>query len=97
MNFFDEDKIDSMIDETFEDIGEVYSNFDHELNKDIAEKLKTGEYHACHSAWNFHGRIVYVDGKYIERVRSYCSTVGFYLGKDILAVIDMTNKLHGND
>lgn len=38
-------------------IGSVMSNFDHEIDSEIAERLKTEHAYALYTAWNFCGNV----------------------------------------
>ena len=81
----------------FKEIGEVYSNFDHILNDEIANQLTRGCYLATHPGWNFYGRIIYKDGKFIEMVMVFGNVVEFIVGENIKDVIEETNRKYGSD
>jgi hypothetical protein len=54
-----------------EDLGTVYSNFDHVLEKAIAEKLALGGSRASHAAWDFNGIVWFEDGVWFEKINRY--------------------------
>ena len=73
---------------------EIMSNFDHEINKDLAEKIKEENIVAEYPAWNFFGRVWYdkKDRTYkcqVMRYNSHVETVSGSL-EDIMTELDMT-------
>jgi len=52
-------------------IGDVMSNFDGEIDTEIAEKLKEENSYADYPAWNFHANVWLKDGIYYALVRRY--------------------------
>lgn len=60
-----------------EDLGNLMSNFDGEIDEEIAEQLKSGG-KAGYPAWDFHGTVWWADGKYhcqIMQYRAHIDTV----------------------
>ena len=56
----------------FKDIGELMSNFDHIVDKNVAEKLKkTPNIMAGYPGWNFYAYCWFKEGKYHALVLTY--------------------------
>lgn len=55
----EEGEIVCRMPEGLEYAGEVMSNFDHEVDKEVAKKIQDGGYYASYPAWNFHGVVWY--------------------------------------
>jgi hypothetical protein len=80
----------------FTHIGTVYSNFDHGLDTDVADRLAAEDGTAAeHCAWHFHGD-VWREGtrwyNYIMRHQSHVATIE---GDSCLDVIDQANDRFG--
>ena len=72
----------------------VMSNFDHEIDYDVADKLNDANY-ADYPAWNFHAKIIKKDSKYVARVSQYKEVVA-YITKDTLQeIIDECSERWG--
>jgi hypothetical protein len=54
---------------------EVWSNFDHVINRDIAEQLKSGEYWAAAPGWNFFAYVWFAEGQYHTEIWRYGAPV----------------------
>jgi hypothetical protein len=79
-----------------ENIGTIYSNFDHELDKDAEAKLRAGA-EGHHTAWDHFG-VVWFDGEqFVEAVWRYGAEVARVRGPDLLAVIAQVNDEWGCD
>lgn len=67
------------IPEDFDDFGDaVMSNFDHEINNEIAEKIKGKKYFSQYAGWNFCGYCWWQAGKWhceIHVYRCYQKTI----------------------
>lgn len=76
----------------------IYSNFDHELDTAVAERMKhcPGEY-APHPAWNFHGRIWYKDGRWREQVWVHGAPRAEYESESIKDLIQHVVGVHGSE
>jgi len=48
------------------------SNFDHAINEEVVEKLKTENVYAYYPAWNFHGSVWYDHGKRMFMCKVKC-------------------------
>lgn len=59
-----------------EELEDFCSNFDGEINFDIAEKLKAGDVYATYPSRDWFGLVYYEDNKYKCCVKRYQSVVG---------------------
>jgi hypothetical protein len=57
---------------------ELMSNYDHEVNHDIAEKLRTGEFTADYPAWNFRATCWFQRGQFHARVKRHKVVQGIW-------------------
>jgi len=76
----------------------VYSNFDHELDKDVVDELKAapGEVYAQHAAWQFCG-YVWFDGKdWHEDVWVHGSLAETRSEEKLEDLIDSVNRSYGH-
>ena len=89
-------QIDKWIGEA-EEIDIVYSNYDHCLCEDTKNKLMSGNFKADHTAWEFHGVIIFRGSRFIERIRRYGVSIAYYENDDIQDLINYTNENHGVD
>lgn len=64
-----------ILPENCENIGDVMTNFDHSIDADIAERLKSGGV-AGYPGLNFHGIVWFSDGQYHCAVKVYRDHVG---------------------
>ena len=55
-------------EDELEYVGDVMSNFDHFVDKELEEILKKGKAWGTHPAWNFHGDVWFADEKFHEEV-----------------------------
>lgn len=58
-----------------EDLDDVMSNFDHDIDEAVAAKLVTGNYVAGYPAWDFHGTVWFQDGVFKCQVKRYLAHV----------------------
>ncbi len=58
--------------EGWEEIYQVMSNFDHEIDAKIAERLKSGNLFSSYPGWNFYATVWWSDGNYHAEVKCYC-------------------------
>lgn len=78
---------------------EVYSNFDHVLNQDVAEKLKQDPtLWSQHPGWNFCGWIRWdaETQEWVEEVWRFKVLVGTHTGEDLEEVIKQVNDEYGS-
>lgn len=69
-------------------LGDVMSNFDHGIDLEVAERLKSGGV-ASYPAWNFHGTVWWSENNYHCQVKQYqvhVDTVSAETLRDVMAV-----------
>lgn len=92
------DKIIEEIKKEYEISGEnVVSNFDHVIDENIVEKMKTDKKVYGYPAWDFYGSVWYKDGKYHCAVMQYHSLSEIVSGGTFQEVKDSVCKKYGND
>ena len=80
------------------DIDSVYSNCDHQLNTDVAARLREApEISAPHAAWNFNGRVWWDGELWREQVWRYGVPVAEYEAFDLEALLEHVNGIHGHE
>jgi hypothetical protein len=75
----------------------VMSNFDHEINIEIANKLREGGYYADYSAWNFHGEVWYDDGKWKCEIRRYHRHIKTIVADTLKEIMEQASHEYGYD
>lgn len=55
---------------------EVMSNFDHEINYEVADLIKASGEYAGYPGWGFYGYVYYLEGLWYCEVRVYGSVSG---------------------
>ena len=78
-------------------LGEVMSNFDHSIDKDIAKKLRETESYADYSAWNFHGTVWYENEQYHCEIWIYHCHENTISNQDLQEIMDEASYEYGND
>lgn len=71
------------------DLGEVMSNFDHVVNDDVAEKLKSGGV-SDYPGWDFHGTVWYSGGEYhcaVHRYKVHVATISALTCADLMDAV----------
>lgn len=77
-------------------IAEIYSNFDHTFDESVAADLEASPGTvAAHSAWDFHGKVHFRDGKWYERIFVYGSQVAVIEGSSAREVIEQAIARYG--
>lgn len=80
----------------YENVGNVYSNFDHQIDEEVSARLAKGHVVAEHTAWDFFALIWMEDGKFYEMVKRYQRHVDTVEGDGALEVIRATNEKYGS-
>ena len=77
----------------------VASNFDHVIDRDIAEKLKTGPFLSTYSAWNFHGTVWWDCelSKYCCLISQYHDEIETIIADSIQDIMDDACDKYGTD
>ena len=89
----------SFVPEGAEDLGAVYTNFNHRLDEKVASELerRSGETFAQHAAWNFSGRVWHDKDGWHNEVWRYGSPQLGIDGSSVLDVINEANEQFGFD
>jgi len=79
------------------EIDEVMSNFDHDIDEDVAKQLqeKPGRLYGQHSAWDFCGRVWFENDKFHEQVWVYGSPVKEISSKTLEELMEEVNDEFG--
>lgn len=80
----------------WEELDTVMTNFDHSIDWDVAEKLKTGQYTAAYAGWNFNGRVWWA-GTYKCAVWRYGSHVETVISDSLQEIMDTVSERYGYD
>lgn len=84
--------------EKMEKIGVVMTNFDMEIDQEIAAKLKEDvNYFAGYAGWNFYACIVWEDNHYVAFVQQYHSLVATIKAKTLQEIMSECCKRFGHD
>lgn len=88
----------SEIDRKLMHSDEVYSNFDHQLNKPVVEYLMTHpDVCAPHHAYYFMGYVWFEDDKWHEEVWSYKTPVQVFHANTVEEVIELACENWGSE
>jgi|WetSurMetagenome_2_1015567.scaffolds.fasta_scaffold1331520_1 hypothetical protein len=81
-----------------DEIGSIYSNFDHEVDRTIEKLLKkhTNKW-ASHEAWDHYGLVFFEYGKFKELVKKNMISRGVYEADCLDDLIEKVNNLFGHD
>lgn len=81
----------------YEHIGNIYSNFDHELDKKVEDLVSKGNVVAYHTAWNFFAVVWVQGGRWYEMVKQHRQHVDTIEGASAIDVIRITNGKYGSE
>jgi hypothetical protein len=77
--------------------GDLMSNFDHEVDKDIENKLRVNNNLAAkYPGWEFHGTCWFYEGMFYCRVMRYGLVVGYYNAKTPEELMQEICGIYGN-
>lgn len=65
----------------------VYSDFDHQLDQEVAQQLKSGEVYAQHAGGSFCGYVYFKDGMWFEEIWQYNEHIETLSDKDLKTLI----------
>ena len=74
----------------------VMSNFDHEIDHDVEQKVKQGGHYADYPAWNFHGT-VWFDGKFKCEIRRHHCHIATLEAETLQEIMDEASASWGMD
>jgi hypothetical protein len=81
-----------------DDLPVVYSNFDHKLNRDVANRLFTGELIVgVHAAHNYVGYLSFAGGTWREEVYQYGRLRSTFEGTSALNVVEAAIHNYGSE
>jgi len=79
-------------------IGVVMTNFDHTIDKELEEKLKsTPKTVAEYSAWDFHGQVFFKDGQFHCAVSQYKSFQKLVSAETLEEIMETCSGLYGSE
>jgi hypothetical protein len=81
--------------ENKEEIDNVMSNFDHEINYEIAEQLKTTNTFAGYPAWDFFGYVWYENNQYHCEINRYCVHIDTISADKIEEIMEIASEKYG--
>lgn len=65
--------MESQIPENYQDYGEtIISNFDHEIDEEVAKSIKGQPLYAGYAGWDFHGQVWWDNNQWHCEVKVYC-------------------------
>jgi hypothetical protein len=76
-------------------IGDVMSNFDHEIEPDAEERLKSGPYVADYPGWDFHGTVWFGEGRFRCLVMRYRMHVDTLVADSLEEIMILASKKYG--
>ena len=77
-------------------VGDV-SNYDFEIADDLEGKIEYQGYEAKHTAWNFLGKITFIDGQFQMEVWQYGSIKNIIQADTLRELCIQANNLYGWD
>ena len=80
----------------FEDIGEVMSNFDHKIDSDAEEKLKSGQFFGEYAAWNFYGIVWFATDKFKCQIMQYRIHEDTIEADDLSEIMSIASERYGS-
>jgi len=82
----------------YENLGyTVMSNFDHEIDEKVAEKLTQGKHFADYPGWEFHATVWYDAEKCVfkAKVMRYCAHVGTAISTNLAGIMMLVSDRYG--
>ena len=85
--------------ESYEHIGTVMSNFDHEIDEEIGQQVKEGTYYASYAAWNFKGEVWFdgESGQFACEVWRHHVHIDTILAEDLEALMSAVSDKYGSE
>ena len=75
---------------------ELMSNFDHEINEEIKNKLiENSNLMAGYPGWEFHGECWFNEGMFYCKVMRYKSCVGYYKAETPEELMEEISSIYG--
>lgn len=79
----------------YTNIGTVMSNFDHIIDKDVEEKLKTGDYYADYAGYNFFGEVWWEQNKWNCDILVYGSLMKTVTASTLEDIMEIVSTEYG--
>jgi len=76
---------------------DICSNFDHEINQELAEKMKEEKIYADYPGWDFHANVWFMDGKYHCLVSQYHQVVDHITDESFEKIKETVCSKYGDD
>lgn len=90
-------RINKIRNNDIKNIGEVMTNYDHEIDRDIETKLKEGNCTASYPGWNFHGTVLYDGANFQCRITRYSVQVDVLESPTLEGIMKEACERWGND
>jgi len=78
-------------------IGDIMSNFNHEIENDAEEKLKAGGVYGAYPAWNFHSTVWFDSKKFKCQIKQYRVHVDTIEADSLSEIMEKASAIYGND
>ena len=77
-----------------ESIGDIMSNFGHEIDSDAEDKLKAGGVYGGYPAWNFYA-YVWWDSRFKAMIKQYRVHVNTIEADSLREIMDIASQYYG--
>jgi len=81
----------------YENIGAVMSNFDHTIEPETEEKLKSGKFYGEYPAWNFHGDVWFDGERFKCMVMRYWAHIETVEASSLEEIMEIASTKWGSD
>jgi hypothetical protein len=82
--------------EGYKDIGDIMSNFDHQIEPGAEEQLKTGQNYGSYPGWNFHGTVWWDGKKFNCKIMQYGSHTNTLEGDTLELIMEQACDKYGS-
>lgn len=84
---------------SYEYVGPVMSNFDHQIDEEIGQELREEEYCAGYAAWNFHGKVWFDrdSDQFACEIWRYHVHIDTILAEDLPALMEVVSEKYGRE
>ncbi len=79
-----------------ENIGDVMSNCDHEIETDAEEKLKSGSFSGKYPAWDFHGTVWFDTDKFKCQIMQCHSHIDTIEADSLSEIMSIASEKYGS-
>lgn len=81
----------------FEFVGNVMSNFNHEVKGGKEEKLKSGKFYGDYPAWDFHAQVWFDGENFKAMVKRYRVHVGTVTSPTLKGIMELASNEWGHN